>query len=74
VNRQSGTAVAAEILEAWIAGTGLAELIDPAAAFRAVTAEDVLRVARESLDPLRRTEGVVRGKSASRPPLAAVQS
>jgi len=74
VSRQSGTAVAAEILEAWIAGTGLAELIDPSAAFRAVSSEDVLRVAREALDPLRRAEGVVRGKGAARPPVAALQS
>jgi zinc protease len=67
VNRQSGGAVAAEILEAWIAGSGLAELADPAAAYRAVTAGDVLRVARGSLDPARRAEGVVRGTGAARP-------
>lgn len=67
VNRQSGGAVASEILEAWIAGSGLGELADPAAAYRAVTAEDVLRVARGSLDPARRAEGVVRGTGAARP-------
>ena len=67
VNRQSGGAVAAEILEAWIAGSGLGELADPAAAYRLVTAEDVLRVARRSLDPARRAEGVVRGTGAARP-------
>ena len=43
VSRQSGGAVAGEILEAWVAGTGLGELQDPAAAYRAVTADDVLR-------------------------------
>jgi zinc protease len=74
VSRQSGSAVAAEILEAWIAGTGLSELVDPAAAFRAVTAADVLRVARQLLDPERRAEGVVRGRGAIRPPVAALQS
>ena len=73
VNRQNGSAVAAEILEAWIAGAGLSELADPAAAFRAVTAADVLRVARERLDPERRAEGVVRGRGAIRPPVAAMQ-
>jgi predicted Zn-dependent peptidase len=75
VSRQSGSAVANEILEAWVAGSGLAELEDPAAAFRAVTAEDVLRVAQASLDPERRVEGVVRGTgAATRPPVAALQS
>ena len=52
VSRQSGGAVAGEILDAWVAGAGLGELEDPAAAYRAVTAEDVLRVAAASLDPL----------------------
>ncbi len=61
VSRQSGGAIAGEILEAWIAGTGLHEMEDPAARFRAVTAEDVLRVAARYLDPARRVEGVVRG-------------
>jgi zinc protease len=74
VSRQSGAAVAAEILEAWISGNGLGELADPAASFRAVTAADVLRVAAGSLDPARRVEGVVRGRGAPRPPVAALQS
>jgi zinc protease len=74
VNRQSGSAVAAEILEAWLAGSGLGELADPGAAFRAVTAEDVLRVSRASLDPLRRAEGVVRGRGVVRPPVTVLQS
>jgi zinc protease len=74
VSRQSGGAVAGEILEAWVAGAGLGELADPAAAFRAVTAADVLRVAQASLDPARRVEGVVRGTGAARPPVAALQS
>ena len=74
VSRQSGGAVAGEILDAWVAGAGLGELEDPAAAYRAVTAEDVLRVAAASLDPLRRAEGVVRGTGAAASPVAALQS
>ncbi|MEO7986403.1 MAG: pitrilysin family protein [Gemmatimonadales bacterium] len=66
VGRQSGSAVAAEILEAWIAGAGLGELEDPGARFRSVTAADVLRVARRWLDRSRRVEGVVRGTGAAR--------
>jgi zinc protease len=72
VNRQSGGAVAGEILESWIAGRGLEELADPAARFRAVGAEDVQRVAAASLDPARNAEGVVRGTGAGRPPVAAM--
>jgi len=64
VSRQSGSAVAAEILEAWIAGTGLKEMDDPAARFRSVTTDDVLRVASHYLDSARRVEGVVRGPPA----------
>jgi hypothetical protein len=63
--------VAGEILDAWIAGSGLGELDDPAAPFRAVTVEDVARVASEHLNPERRAEGVVRGTGAARPPVLA---
>ena len=61
VARQSAGAIAAEMLEAWLIGNGLADLADPGAAFRAVTTEAVLRLARENLEPTRRVEGVVRG-------------
>jgi zinc protease len=74
VSRQSGAAVAAEILDAWISGTGLVELEDPAARFRAVTAPEVQRVARRYLEAGDRAEGVVRGTGATRPPVAALQS
>ena len=72
VSRQSGGAVAGEILEAWIAGTGLQELEDPGARYRTVSAEDVRRVAEEYLVPSRRAEGVVRGTGAGR--AAALQT
>jgi zinc protease len=71
VSRQSGASVAGEILEAWMAGSGLEELDDPAAQFRSVTAEDVLRVSGW-LDPERRAEGVIRGNGAKSPAVAAV--
>lgn len=66
VSRQSGGAVAGEILEAWIAGTGLHELENPSARFRRVTADDILRVAARYLDGARRVEGVVRGTGGSK--------
>ena len=67
VGRQSAGALAGEILEAWLIGNGLEDLADPAAAFRAVTAQDVLRVAGANLDPTRRAEGVVRGTGVKSP-------
>jgi len=73
VSRQNGSAVAGEILEAWIAGTGLAELQDPGAKYRAVSAAEVQRLAAAYLIPHRRAEGVVRGTGAARPPVPALQ-
>jgi zinc protease len=67
VGRQSGAELAGEILEAWVNGHGLTDLNDPAAAYRAVSAEDVLRVARQHLQPSQKAEGVVRGNGLSSP-------
>jgi predicted Zn-dependent peptidase len=66
VRRQHAGAVAGEILEAWLIGTGLGELEHPAAPYRAVTADDVLAVARRSLVAARRADGVVRGTGGGR--------
>ncbi len=67
VGRQSGTELAGEILEAWVNGNGLGDLADPAAAYRAVGAGDVLRVAQQYLRPSERAEGVVRGSGINSP-------
>jgi zinc protease len=61
IARMTAGAVAGEIAEAWLQGRGLEELESPWEKYRRVTAEEVLAVARESLDPARRAEGVVRG-------------
>ena len=66
VQRQSAGHVLSEIVEAWLIGRGLEELEDPAAPYRRVTAEEVWRVARASLRPERRAEGVVRGTGGGR--------
>jgi zinc protease len=66
VQRQSMGSLAAEIVDAWLVGTGLEELEDPIAPFRAVTREDVHQVANRYLDPGARTEGVVRGTVGGR--------
>jgi zinc protease len=66
VQRQSAGHVLSEIVEAWMIGQGLDELEDPGAPYRRVTAEAVWQVARESLRPERRAEGVVRGTGGGR--------
>jgi len=60
VNRQSASAVAGEMLDAWLAGGGLTDLEDPAGRYRAVTAEAIREVAARTLGGPR-AEGVVRG-------------
>ena len=61
ISRMTAGAVAGEIAEAWLQGRGLEELESPWEKYRKVTAEEVLQVARETFDPARRAEGVVRG-------------
>lgn len=58
VARQSAPALAGEIADAWLLGDGLADLDDPAAGYRAVTAAMVHEVA-QGLDPARMAIGVV---------------
>ncbi|HET8649500.1 MAG TPA: pitrilysin family protein, partial [Gemmatimonadales bacterium] len=65
VRRQSGAALAGEILDAWLVGSGLDELRDPTALYRSVTADAVLEVARRCLDRQRRAEGLVRGSGSN---------
>jgi zinc protease len=66
VRRQSGSAVAGELLEAWLIGEGLEELATPGAVYRRVTAAQVQAVAQRFLVPAERAEGVVRGTGGSR--------
>ncbi|MGE0438881.1 MAG: M16 family metallopeptidase [Gemmatimonadales bacterium] len=61
VQRQTAGSVAAEVVDCWLIGDGLAEFADPAEPYRAVTREAVREVAARYLHPDRRSEGVVRG-------------
>ncbi len=61
VARQSSGSVADEILDAWLVGDGLEELLDPGRRYRSVTAEAVLDVCRRYLLRERSVEGIVRG-------------
>ncbi|HET7602603.1 MAG TPA: pitrilysin family protein [Gemmatimonadales bacterium] len=62
VRRQSASAVAGEILEAWIIGEGLEELDDPGERYRTVTADAVQAAAASALASGTHAEGVVRGR------------
>ena len=59
---QSGSAVMAEMLDAWLFGEGLSELDEFEAQVSAVTASDIQEYAQQAFDPERRVEGIVRGK------------
>lgn len=60
IRQQSGGAVLADLVDAWMFGE-LAELREFDNRVRAVTAEEMLRVAAEYFDESRRVEGIVRG-------------
>ncbi len=66
VQRQTAAAVAGEVAESWLMGSGLEELADPAAGFKLVTAEAVRGLAVRYLDPSLREEGIVRGRPTHR--------
>ena len=66
VRQQSGSAVAGELVEAWLIGEGLDELAEPGAAYLRVTAAQVQEVADRSLRTGARAEGVVRGTGGGR--------
>ncbi len=62
VERQTAGALAAELADAWLVGTGLEELLDPAAEYRAVSADSIRALAASAFDPARAAEGVVRAR------------
>jgi zinc protease len=67
VNRQSASAVAGEILEAWLAGEGLGDLHDPATRYTEVSAEALREVAAAVLgDAQVHAEGIVRGSGGGK--------
>ncbi len=65
VGRQSGSSIAGEIIDAWLAGGGLSDLEDPAAQYRAVTPAAIRALASRILSGTR-AEGVIRGQGGGR--------
>jgi zinc protease len=62
ISQQSGAAVLAELIDAWLFGEGLEELDLYESRMLAVTADDIQRFAVSSFDAERRVEGIVRGR------------
>jgi zinc protease len=62
IARQGAAVLLADMADAWLVGTGLEELEAYDEAVAAVTPDAIMAWARESLDPSRRVEGVVRGR------------
>lgn len=65
ISQQSGGNVMAELVDAWLYGSGLEELDGFAERVRAVTPESMRDLARTYFDPDRRVEGIVRGSGAT---------
>jgi zinc protease len=63
IRQQSGAAVLGEMVDAWMMGSGLAELDQHDARVRAVTAADMRRVANSYFDEGRLVQAVIRGNA-----------
>jgi len=61
ISQESGAALLGEMLDAWMFGEGLHELLEYDTRVRGVTAEQMRDVARKYFDPEKRVEGIVRG-------------
>jgi len=66
IRQERGGAVLGDVIDAWLSGAGLEELGRYAAQVEAVTADDIVRLARRDFDPDRRVEGIVRGTGGAR--------
>jgi zinc protease len=61
ISQESGGSLLAEMLDAWMFGTGLHELAEHDTRVRAVTAGEMREVAEKYFNPDRRVEGIIRG-------------
>jgi zinc protease len=61
ISQESGGALLGEMLDAWMFGDGLREILEHDRRVRAVTAEQMRDVAEKYFDPEKRVEGIVRG-------------
>ncbi|MGI8509114.1 MAG: M16 family metallopeptidase, partial [Gemmatimonadaceae bacterium] len=64
ISQERGGAVLGNMVDAWLFGNGLHELEQFGTLVEAVTAADILQLARDYFDPERVVEGVVRGTAS----------
>jgi zinc protease len=64
IRQESGGAMLGDIIDAWLSGEGLSELISFTSRIEAVSAMDIQRIALKYFDKGRVVEGVVRGEPA----------
>jgi zinc protease len=65
ISKESGAALLGEMLDAWMFGEGLHELLEYDSRVRAVTPDQMRDIARKYFDPDKRVEGIVRGTGKS---------
>lgn len=65
IRRESGGSRLGEMIDAWLLGTGLAELAEYDTRVSSLTAADLQAVAVRYFEPERRVEGIVRGRGKS---------
>jgi zinc protease len=61
IHQESGGSILADMLDAWMFGSGLGELDEFEARISGVTPDTIQSIARKYFDPSRHIEGVVRG-------------
>ena len=61
ISQESGGALLGEMMDAWMFGGGLHELLEYDARVRGVTADQMRDVAQKYFDPKKRVEGIIRG-------------
>jgi len=61
ISRESGGVLLGEMLDAWMFGEGLQEILEHDTRVRAVTADQMRDAARKYFDPEKRVEGLIRG-------------
>lgn len=61
ISQELGATLLAEMLDAWMFGDGLEEMLEYDSRVRAVTAEEMRELAKRYFDPERMVEGIVRG-------------
>jgi zinc protease len=61
IRRESAASIMGDLADTWLFGRSLVEIAEYEDRIRSVTADDILRVARQCFDPARRIEGVIRG-------------